>query len=154
YIDLRTKTVYDYSSFSDTAILLTKRFLPDTMFMDYGWNFNQISKVVGNPVELSDTTIENVNYKRAKFSTEEYDKDKVYQIGYFTCDNKGLLFSLKKSFSFKPNCTMTKIFGYNVGVPTPFASKELVFVSEELSNYEKQVFKSWKQNIKLFPVNQ
>jgi hypothetical protein len=148
YVDLIKHTVYDYSSLSDTARLIKKSALPDSMFMDYGWNFssNKLFEIVGDPILLKDTTIENLRYKRAKFYTKGLDSNKFYQIGYFIHDTRGNLFSLEKPFSQKLNCTMTKVFSYKVGNSIPFASQEIEFLSNKLTQQEKSVFSSWKRS--------
>lgn len=155
YIHLRTKTMYDYKSFSDTAKIINKAVLPDSLMEDYGWSFysDKILRIKGAPEPLSDTIIDNITYKRAKFSFERHDPKKNFLIGYLRCDGKGLLFSLEKAYSRQLNCTMVKFFDFQVGRERPYASQEIDFVSDTLTQEELKIFDAWQRNAKENPVN-
>ena len=154
YIDLRSKTLYDYENFSDTAKIINKAVLPDSVMRDNGWSFysNKIPQIQGIPESLNDTIIDNITYKRAKFNFLHDDPGKGFMIGYFRCDGKGIMFSLEKSYSRKLNCTMTKFFDFHYGTKVPYASKEVDFISDTLTEEELKVFESWEKNEKKYPV--
>ena len=63
------------------------------------------------------------------------------------------LFSLEKDFSSKINCTMTRYYEFKEGASHPFASNELEFLSDTLSQKELRIFDAWKKNQLKFPVN-
>jgi hypothetical protein len=154
FIDLKTKTMYDYKTFSDTAKTFKKAVLPDSVLSDAGWNFysEKHPKIQGVPKPLSDTLIDDVNYKRAKINFKAYDPAKSYLIACFRCDGKGDMFSLEKDYSRKINCTMVKFFDYKVGAAMPFASIEVSYLSNELTKEELNVFDAWEKNEKENPV--
>ncbi len=154
YINLKSKRLYDYKNFSDTAKIFHKAILPDSLMLDGGWSFysEKYPKIQGIPESLTDTIIENITYKRAKFCYITNDPKKNFQIGYFRCDGKGDLFSIEKDHSRKLNCTMVKYFDYKVGKPKPYFSKEVDFISESLTKEELEVFAAWGKNEKENPV--
>lgn len=154
YIDLRNKVLYDYKSFSDTATIIHKAILPDTMMKDYGWSFHsdKVLRIRGMPEPLSDTVIGDIKYKRVKFSFERQDPKKKFVIGYLRCDGKGNLFSLEKSYSRLTNCTMVKFFNFIVGSDKPYGSQEVDFISDTLTPEESKIFDAWQQNVIQYPV--
>lgn len=154
YIDLRTRAIYDYKTFSDTARMFHKAALPDTMMRDYGWSFysETMLNAKGIPESLSDTTIGDVIYKRIKFHFDWDDPQKKFKIGYLKCDDRGNMFSLEKAYCRKVNCTMVKSFDYFYGNAKPFAFKEVNFVSDTLTNEELKVFEAWDKNTLLNPI--
>lgn len=155
YMDLRSKMIYDYTSFSDTASLIEKASLPDSLLYGPGWSFysEKAPKIQGTPELLTDTVIDNISYRRAKFTYTWYDPKKIFLVGYFRCDGKGNMFSLEKDFSRKWNCTMVKSFTYKFGMTIPYGSKEVEFLSEELTKEELKVFKAWERNARQNLVN-
>jgi len=155
YIDLRSKTLYDYKNLSDTAKVINKAVLPDSLMEDYGWSFysEKAYRVKEKPEELSDTVIKNITYKRVKFNFPRDDPKENFLIGYYRCDNKGNLFSLEKSYSKKINCTMVKFYDFKAGESMPYASIEVDFVSDTLSGEELKIFDAWEQNARLNPVD-
>ncbi len=146
YYNPHTKTVFDYKSFSDTAIYFDKFPLPDSLTNGReGWNvFSEKAPVIsGEPVPLTDTVIDKISYKRYRFNYTFKNPGKGYLIGLFRCDNKGTLFSLEKKFSRKINCTLVKLFDYRVGREKLYASTEVFFISDTLSDQEMKAFKAW-----------
>ena len=154
HIDLRNKVLYDYKSFSDTAAIIHKAILPDTMMQDYGWSFysDKLLRIRGIPELLSDTVVSDIKYKRVKFSFTRQDPKKKFIIGYLRCDGKGNLFSLEKSYSRQINCTMVKFFDFIVGQEKFYASREVDFISDTLTAEESNVFDAWQQNTRQYPV--
>jgi hypothetical protein len=154
YIDLKSKTLYDYKSFTDTAKIINKAALPDSMMNDYGWSFysDKIIQIQGQLEILSDTAIKDITYKRIKYSLLPGDAKKNFDIGYLKCDGKQSMFSLEKHYSPKINCTMLKSFSFHYGKATPYASLEVNFVSDTLSKEELKVFEAWESNAKNNPV--
>lgn len=152
YIDLRSKTWYNYFSFSDTANLIDKGHLPDSVFTDYGWSYfsDKALQIMGTPRMMLDTVIQNITYKKAKFHFIQQDSSKNYQIGLFRCDGKGNLFSLEKQFSRFLNCTMTKLYTYRGNSTKPYGSIEIDFVSDDLSPEQMKVFAAWAENAKKY----
>jgi hypothetical protein len=155
YIDLRSKTLYDYKSFSDTARMINKASLPDSGMRDYGWSFylDDATQIQGVPEPMSDTAIDGVMYKRVKFNFAWHNPQTNYAIGYLRCDGKGLLFSLEKSCAKKANCTTVKIFDFKGRKSKPWSSQEVDFISDSLTKDELKVFETWERNARQNPVS-
>lgn len=146
YIDLRKRVLFDYKTFSDTAQYFNAAPLPDSLMLDYGWSFysNKAPIIKDTPTPLSDTVIDGINYKRARFHFTWHDPSKNQLIGYFRCDRKWEMFSLEKSYSRSINCAMVKYFDYSAGYDFPYASKQVDFISSKFSPEEITVFKAWR----------
>lgn len=155
YIDLSNKVLYHYKNLSDTAQIFSKQVLPDSM-MYYGWTFysEKLRQIEGEPEAISDTAIDNVVYKRAKFHFVHNNPIDNFQIGYFRCDEKGLMFSLEKSYSQKLGCSMSKFIDYRYknGIWNSYASIEVKYVADTLTKEQLAVFNAWEKNAKEHPV--
>jgi hypothetical protein len=154
YIDLRNRVLYDYRNFSDTAKIINKSILPDSTMNDYGWAFysEKLHQIEGEPQSISDTVIESVRYKRIRFNFLHDIPRDGFLIGYFRCDDKGLMFSLEKAHSMKINCTMAKFvdYRYRNGYPTPYVSVEVQFLSDTLTANQLAIFDVWELNASKF----
>jgi hypothetical protein len=155
FIDLKSRTLYDYKNFVDTALPFNKSSLPDSMMKDYGWNYysDKVRRIQKIQENLNDTIIDNVNYKRIKFNFQGDDLQNGYKIGYFRCDRKAQLFSLEKVYSKELNCTMTKFVDFEHGRLSPHVSMQIEIISDSLSEKELKVLDTWERNIKKYPVN-
>ena len=154
FIDLRSESLYDYKNFSDTASIIHKSPLPDSLMLDCGWSFysQKAPTIQGISESLTDTVIGNLDYKRVKFNFTGDDPTTGFLIGYFRCDGKGDMFSIEKNYSKKINCTMVKYFDYKIGMARPFASKEVFYISDTLTKHELKVFEAWEKNAKQNPI--
>lgn len=149
FIDLRLHTLYDYSSFSDTAKLIKKISQPDSMFVDGGTNFYYAGKRFRNaPESLPDTTIDQIRYKRIKFCLLEVNPEKVYSIGYLRCDQEDSMFSFEKPYCDSIGCVMLKIETFNKATNEIVISSEYNFLRDTLNPLEITVFDAWKNNAK------
>lgn len=148
YLDLRSKTVYDYSSFSDTAKILRAYILHDTANLPGCWSFwkENFRIFSDNPKELADTVINNITYKRIikKFA------EKNITIGYLRCDKKGMIFHLDKNYDLKHDCPIVR-FEY-IYPGQSWIKNEILFVSDKLTDKEAKIFKKWEQYAKENPV--
>lgn len=154
YIDLKNKTLYDYKSFTDTAKIINKALLPDSMMKDYGWSFysDKTVQIQGQPELLSDTVLKDIKYKRIKYSLLHQDPKKNFDIGYLRCDGRQSMFSLEKRYSRERNCILVKNFSFQYGKKYPYASREVNFLSDTLTKEELKVFDAWERNAKNNPV--
>ena len=158
FIDLRTKSFYDYSSFSDTAGLIKKYIQADSTPVSGGWNFYAQRDWPGQltPVSLSDTLIDNIVYKRIQVIKEpdSTQQNKKIWIGYLNCDRKNTLFMFDKSLSKTTGCPIVRFDEQ----PLPEfvfrpVSAQIEFISDTLSNDELKVFNAWEKNAKNNPVS-
>ena len=153
YIDLRTKSFYDYPAFSADLMFNKKYTLPDSVTGKV-WNFYTYHKIW--PPEtisfLPDTIINSVLNKRIKStvidstgSLEEID------IGYIRCDKKNSIFHIDRGLDEKIGCPVTKIEFINPKTKRDYYA-EIVFLADKLTPEELMVFDAWEKNAKQNPV--
>jgi hypothetical protein len=143
FIDLRTKTFYDYQSFSDTARLIKEYTQADSVPVVGGWNFYIQRDLPGQKpvIYLSDTTIESIIYKRIKL---EEDKGNT-TIGYLRCDKKKSVFRFDNALSKNLGCPIVRMdLIPKEGLVYGSFSSSIVFVKDTLSAYEIRVFNAWE----------
>jgi hypothetical protein len=157
FFDLRTGTYYDYSSFSDTAILLRKYLLTDSVPI-HGFNFQQVLKTeYVKPLQiLSDTVIENIKFKRYKLFMKSYDKRNpegvVEMIGYGRCNMKGTLFDMGPSLGVEQECPITRLDYLPTDESPMLLSLEIQFIRNKLTSEEQKIFNAWEKYAKNNPV--
>ena len=151
--NLRSKTVYEYKTFSDTATLSRKYFLDDSsVSIQGGWNFRfkrnvEFSK---SPEHLNDTLIDRVIFKRLRVYVKN---SKIFMDCYFRCDKKNTFFTHDLLLSKKVGCPLVKFLTYSPIRKNPGQSAEISFLSDSLTNEELKVFDAWEKNLKKYPVN-
>ena len=155
FVDLKTRSFYDYSSFSDTAKLLRKYWQPDSL-QGVVWNFyyNPYFEVVDNNYPLSDTTINKKKYKRFTWQQIYPDKkDTLVRIVYADCSKK-TMFQYFKNFSEKIGCPVIRIDQMGL-IPRKYLMKyEIKFDADTLTPYQHKVFDAWEKYAKEHPVEQ
>lgn len=154
FMDLDSKSFYDYTSFSDTARLINKFPEPDSSGAP-GWSFyiqNDISSTEP-PQKLSDTVIREITYKRYKFINKTKDNGEQVHIAYSRCDKKGTLFQFDKKFSDKIGCPIVRVDLFAIPLNRYSLSKEIEFISNTLTEEEIKVFNAWERNARKYPVN-
>lgn len=146
YIDLKKKVITDFTNFTDTASIISQSILPDSLLTGPGWSYYSEKHPVisGEPVRLTDTTINEINFRRYKLQFTFYDPDLYYSIGYFRCDRNENLFSMEKSFSRKINCIQVKNYSFQSGKSFPYASREIEFTRDYLTSTEKKILEAWE----------
>jgi len=144
FIDLSTRTFYEYKTFSDTAAIVKQYKQPDTALLHAGVNFYSPKHMdyVSTPRALSDTTIDNIQYKRIRFerSVREYNYS---SIGFFRCDTTEASFRFWKYDGEK--CPMTRYDVFKTG-DQPYTSAEFNFIKTSLTPEEEKVFAAWERN--------
>lgn len=153
FIDLKTKSFYQYGTFTDTATLQKSYWQPDSLYIDGGWNFYYDKNVVmsNKPEILEDTMIDNIHYKRVKFISEEDKRLSSYSIGYIRCDRGQSMFSREKDYSGSLNCSMDKIETYNLKTKTKDVATGTEFLRDSLNKDEIKVFDTWERYAKKHP---
>lgn len=155
FIDLRRKVMYYYRTLSDTATIVYKSPMYDSLMLDDGWTFYswKYPKILGSPALLPDTVIDNVKYKRERMHFIHSDTAKKFKVGYFRCDVKDLMFSLEKEYSQSKGCVLVKFMEYiKKDTPLLFASREVEFLRDSLSQEENRIFTCWENNVNKYPV--
>ena len=159
YIDLRSRSFYRYSSFSDTARMIKCCYTQaDSTEVGGGWNFYyhpapQKKKEISF---IADTIIEGVSYKRAidvKNNHNSFEESKFSRTLYFDCSRKGSMFTIDYNLSQIANCPLVRIDYFPNDKKEDLMPMSLIeFVSDSLSKSEIDVFKAWKKNAEKFPV--
>ena len=148
YFDMRNRMARNYLNFSDTALPVKKYQVSDTSYLDGGWSFyvKRRSLFDSALTSLPDTIIDGNNYKRV-MSVKKLSSPTSYHpiariIGYMRCDKKGLLFPVD-SYTYL-DCPMVR---YDIFDPkfVPF-TVELKFIANKLTEEEKMIFDTWKEN--------
>lgn len=157
FIDLRTRSFYEYATFSKDSLFKRKYTLPDSINF-YGWNFYKYSRQISNKnVEYqSDTIIEGNVYKRIKsweiIKRNEVEFEQQY-IVYLSCDKKGTIFHFDRFFEEEQNLNCPIIMYEKIEPSTGFHSKgEIKYLDRKLTRKELRVFKAWQKNAKKYPV--
>ena len=152
--DLRDSVIYVYRNFSDTARLISKYAFDDTSIKKVGgWGFNQIRKMnyAGDPQPLSDTTIEEINYKRLRVYTER-DNVRYKATEYFRCDKRNSIFTFDPYLSKKVGCPCVKFINQMPDDSHGALVTEVNFLRDSLTTEELRVFNSWEQYAKENPL--
>lgn len=151
YIDLRRDSMYDFSSLSDTALLLRREVLPDTMMRRGGWAFysKNICIIKEDPVFIGDTTINGKTWKLGRFNFSDLDNnDNRIRIGFFRCGEPFTLFSEEHNYYERSGCRLDRFLDYLPGEKNPFGDREISFLSSTLPDSVRKVFDSWEERIK------
>ncbi len=154
FSDLKTNNVYEYDSFGDTAKLIRKYSYNDTTVeIINGWNFKFKRKwnYNGKPQLLSDTFINEINYKRTKLIMGP-QTDINEAICYFRCDKNFQIFVLDSSLSKMIGCPFVKAFISSTSKKGISMSNEIVFLAEKFTPDEQRVFSAWKKYAEENPV--
>lgn len=152
FLDLKKKLAYEYNCLSDTAIIKRKYRYSDTTHFLGGWNFvNRLSHQIDSFRLLSDTTINNINYKQAK-ANFLINKTRYESICLFRCDIKMSNFQINKVISNLIGCQLAFIRNYPVENPQSKNDEELKFISNHFPDSIVKVFVAWKKNELLYPI--
>ena len=166
FIDLRTKTFYEYQTFSDTARIVDSYRQPDSGRNKRGWNFFSTNTLFPeeNLRDIPDTIINNQVYKRiesfkiVEITNPEEQKflgkgQKILLVGYLRCDSIKSGLSLDKTIEKKTGCSVLRL-DQIAPSDKSYLVTEIESVSTKLTAEELRVFKAWERNAKNNPVNQ
>jgi hypothetical protein len=153
FIDLRSKDIYEYYTFSDTAKMIKKCLPNDSGCIGECWRFWKSYHFMetGKLSNLPDTLIGRVNYRRVTVvKSLKTDKGgiEVATTGYFRCDIKDGLFMFDQLFSKKIGCPMV-CFEERVSPPVYSDTRgEIEYLPRKLTQQELRVFAAWERNAK------
>jgi len=152
YLDPDKNLCYNYKSFSDTAKFINYYTNMDSTIINGGWNFYSNQKnFYDSLIDLKDTVINRVEYKRIRVDNETKNKKIYSNIYFFRCDRVGLLVNFNKSLSDKIGCSVVRVDTWKEN--KLITTVEILFLSDQLSKDEIKVFKAWENNAKAKPVN-
>lgn len=154
FVDVKNRYFYEYANFSDTATLLRHYGDPDTVSggtvaIKYYKKDSSIN--IDSALELRDTIIKGVNYKRFKqtgyrdFIESGYTKLEVIQIAYLDCrrrDNFIFNYGWQNAYKRQDKCPKVRS---DIIYPTLGSSSyyENVMIADTLSLKESKVFAAW-----------
>lgn len=157
FIDLRSRSFYEYTTFTDTAKIIDKFSQPDTGRVKGGWGFfsTQSAIQLENMTIVPDTIIKNIVYKRVKsfrMIQGASGTQKELQFGYFRCDKKNSIYKLDNPLSKKMGCPVVRIEKFYPELKSGIAY-EIEFLPDKLTPEKVKIFATWKKNAKNNPVN-
>lgn len=150
-----TGIIYEYRHFSDTAQVLQVFKKTDYVSLVSGvpYQDEQLPQLKSHGDDyLSDTLVDQVNYKRRLLHREDSTGKLYYFMVYFRCDKKdGFLksYNLALEESKKVGCPATK--SYAVLSPhnkLPLFSEKILFFADSLTKEEEKVFAAWEKRAK------
>jgi hypothetical protein len=156
FVDLPSRSLYDYNSFSDTAILLRAYTQADSAFKE-GYDYFGFKKsVFGEQTQiLPDTLIDHITYKRLRSDTvykkQNGDKRIESYIAYLRCDKSNSIMVAEKAQSKKIGCPVVRvdIIDYQSSY---VISTRWDMVADTLTPQELKVFAAWEKYAKEHPV--
>ncbi len=152
-VDMRKKWAYEYRNLSDTAAIMKKIVLTDSVLLIGGWNFFRPFDIIvyDSLRSVGDTTISGIRYARYRlrqlFGGNQYLSEEL-----FRCDKKGSIFTFSKKLSDEIGCPLVKRTTLTPDGKFPVNSGEIEFVSNNFPDSIQRVFAAWKRNVQLYPV--
>jgi hypothetical protein len=158
FIDLRTREIYEYSSFSDTARLIKKCLPSDSNCIGQCWKFFNDKVIIQtkNLTTIPDTAIKGIVYKRVRsIDTIQTEKGILQSIvyGYLRCDKKNDIYNIDAKFSKQMGCPVVKMeYSYH---PQLYQTTyyEMEFRPGELTEKELKIFEAWARNARKYKAN-
>jgi hypothetical protein len=156
FMDLKKRTYYENSNFSDTASVIDKYRHPDSGRSRDGWDFYSKIDVINPEYRefIPDTVIAGISYKRVQSFVMKKDQlgdEKIFQIGYFRCDKKNNLFSKDRVLSETVGCPMLRLDNYSPSRQIHF-SWEVEMLDNNLTPRQMKVFDAWEKYAENNPV--
>ncbi|HSU27902.1 MAG TPA: hypothetical protein VLJ68_05945 [Chitinophagaceae bacterium] len=155
-IDLKTKSFYHYSSFSDTARILEKYKQDDSVQIrgNGGWAFYHIPKLplISEPEIIEDTIFDNTTFKRARALLKSSNQGINTAILYFNKDIGKTLFQLDAELGKKMGYPLVRFDYIKNNNGSSSFSTEIKILSKTLNDSELRIFKEWERNISLYPI--
>lgn len=147
FIDLRTKQFADYSSLSDTAVLLDSFTQQNAGRSKGGWNFFEEAPVLSlQTVETKDTVINGSKLTVAHL-TMMRDSAKFIQTAFISCKVPVSPFSLEMFHKKTTNCNVLRIDEIQEGYKTGY-STEIRHTKNGLDQYMINMFNHWRNNFR------
>lgn len=151
YIDLRRDSMYDFRTLSDTATLLRRVALPDSIMKPGGWAYysKKIHIIKETPVFIGDTTINGQTWKLGIFKYSGYNQfPDNKRIGFFRCGEPYTLFSLAHGYYEQSGCRLDRLLDYFPGHDRPSGDIEITHLSSQLPDSVRTVFDRWEERIR------
>jgi hypothetical protein len=153
FIDLRTREIFEYRNFSDTASIIKKCAPDDSSCIRETWRFwdKPDNMQEGTLRTIGDTTLDGITYKRVENKrTVQTEKGELefYQVGYFRCDLRKPIFTFNPALTKKFGCPMVRFDAFYVPDAYSLEYVELEYFPRKLTPEELKVFVAWERNAK------
>jgi hypothetical protein len=146
YLDPEKNLCLNFKNFSDTAMIFKFYSNIDSVQVDGGWNFLSDQRFqYESLIPLSDTVMDGVTYGRVRLN-KKFNNNNANLDVYTNCAKKGLLIKLFKPLSDSLGCPIVRDDSFIQN--KLFMTRELEFVSDDLSQDELRVFEAWENNAK------
>ncbi|MCG2617129.1 hypothetical protein LZZ85_22730 [Terrimonas sp. NA20] len=155
FIDYRTKALFEYSGFSDTARLMGSHFLYDTFRLTTGYPFDiKDEDAKYSPrlaQQLDDTLIDNIKYHRylEKFDSLNVSLNNVF---YTDCESSPAITMLPKH-AMKFGCpVLMATSSTDVELRRPYMFTKRTLERDYLTPEEQKIFEAWRKYAEEHPV--
>lgn len=150
FMDLRTREIYEYDTFSDTARLIKKCLPNDSNCIGESWKFFNTKTIIQtkNLAFIPDTVMNGVVYKRVKsIDTIQTDRGVLQSIvyGYLRCDKKNDIYNIDAQFSKQMGCPLVRMDIVYIPESYPNGIIEMEFRPGSLTKQELKVFEAWEK---------
>lgn len=155
--DLKTMMAYTFRTFSDTAEILERYSLNDTIPRIGGWGFGykpRYATPIGISVKLPDTTIDKIEYGRYRVSMKRNNEVQFYTDCLTRCEKKGTLFSFKEFAQGKIACPIVRVYSFSQSNSVTPSSGTVDFLRNSLSGDEERIFKAWEKKVKEMSIKE
>lgn len=150
YIDLKKDSMYDFLSFSDTAMLLRSGRLSDSIMKLAGWVFysKKVRTLNGEPSFIGDTTIDGKTWKLGIFRFKGIDDSHPNKlVGFFRCGEPHTWFALEHGYYEKSGCRMDRCLDYTPGQISPSGDIEITHEVMRLPDTVRAVYDAWDKRL-------
>jgi hypothetical protein len=144
YISMQDSVFANYYSLTDTATIIKKGRITDSISNYGGWDFWSTHILNFNyPTLLSDTVVADKNYKRLKYYFYTQDTTKIYSVALLEPATVLSPFSLEKNYCKEHGYNVFKILDYVKKSGRLYAIREVVKVANTLTPQVKKIFEKW-----------
>ena len=151
-VDMRKKWAYEYRTMSDTAALVNKQLITESVVLLGGWNFLPNVDITFDSLRsLTDTTIQGITYARYMVLQSFRGKQTLSE-KWVRCDKKKSIFRFNRGLSTHIGCPVVKGTTVTPDGRLPMSSVEIEFVSNAFPDSVRRVFAAWKRNVQQYPV--
>jgi hypothetical protein len=152
FVDLRTKEIYEYYSFSDTSKMIKKCAREDTGCARETWAiWTETHGFMPDrePIKMSDTIINDIKYRRVMYEQLMNTSRGVttfFVIGYLRCDLKKAVLMYDKQFSKKMGCPLIRFDEYYSPPLYEPDYGECEYLPRKLNARELKIFATWEKS--------
>jgi len=148
YLDLRRDSVYDLSSLTDTARVLRRYPLPDSIMPGPGWAFFSKKQTPFDraPHFFGDTTIDGKTWKLGYITYRiKFDRYQHRVIGFFCCGEPYSPFSLEHGYYEQSGCRLDRILDFFDNYKHHTVDQRIEKLADKIPDSINHLFDSWQR---------